>query len=167
MFGSQHNPGQTLHRSVEKADSMLPRCLSALFQRGVNDFEFPHVYDIWVDYLTKFVDRYGGRKLERARDLFEQAVTQAPPESVKLFYLLYANLEEEYGLVRHAMNIYERATKAVSDEHKFEVYQISIKKAAEYFGVTNTRDIFERAIEALSSSNVRTMCLQYADLERR
>ena len=33
--------------------------------------------------------------------------------------------------------------------------------------MTHTRDIFERAIEALSSDNVRTMCIQFADLERR
>jgi pre-mRNA-splicing factor SYF1 len=96
-----------------------------------------------------------------------QVLAQAPPKTVKLFYLMYARLEEEYGLVRHAMNIYDRCTKAVADDQKFEVYQISIKKAAEFFGVTNTREIFERAIESLKSAEVRTMCLQYADLERR
>eukprot|EP01052_Picozoa_sp_SAG31_P025203 SAG31_NODE_2196_length_6219_cov_1.796569_4_plen_160_part_00 len=111
--------------------------------------------------------RYGGRKLERARDLFEQVVVACPAKNVKLFYLMYANLEEQYGLVRHAMNIYDRATKAVDDADKFEVYQVSIKKAAEYFGVTHTREIFERAIEALSSDDVRTMCIQFAELERR
>jgi pre-mRNA-splicing factor SYF1 len=42
------------------------------YERGVSAFAFPNAHDIWVDYLTKFVDRYGGRKLERARDLFEQ-----------------------------------------------------------------------------------------------
>ena len=70
-----------------------------------------------------------------------------PHKSPVALRQMYANLEEEYGLVRHAMNIYDRATKAVDDADKFEVYQISIKKAAEYFGVTHTRDIFERAIE--------------------
>eukprot|EP01051_Picozoa_sp_SAG22_P018639 SAG22_NODE_3196_length_1862_cov_2.152014_1_plen_457_part_10 len=134
---------------------------------GVSAFGFPHVHDIWLEYLNKFVERYGGRKLERARDLFEQVLTVCPAKPVKLFYLMYAKLEEEHGLVRHAMNIYDRATKAVHDADKYELYQISVKKAAEYFGVTHTRDIFERSIEALSSDDVRTMCLQYADLERR
>lgn len=31
-------------------------------------------------------------------------------------YLLYAKLEEEYGLARHAMAIYNRACKAVEKE---------------------------------------------------
>ena len=34
---------------------------------------------------------------------------------------MYAKLEEEYGLAKRAMGIYERATQVVSDEDKFEV----------------------------------------------
>jgi len=40
------------------------------------------VGDIWVSYLKQFVQRYGGTKLERARDLFESALIDAPPEKV-------------------------------------------------------------------------------------
>jgi hypothetical protein len=39
-------------------------------------------------------------------------------------YLLYAKLEEEHGMARHAMAIYERATKAVLPEEMFEVKRI-------------------------------------------
>ena len=35
-------------------------------------FEWPLSRDLWICYLKKFVARYGGRKVERARDLFEQ-----------------------------------------------------------------------------------------------
>ena len=34
---------------------------------------------------------------------------------------MYGQLEEEYGLAKRAMNIYERATQAVADQDKFEV----------------------------------------------
>ena len=91
-------------------------------------FEFPHAHDIWIDYLNAFVARYGGRKLERARDLFEQVIEKVPAGVANTFFLMYAALEEEYGLVRHSTSIYERATKAVDDEHRFEMYQISVKK---------------------------------------
>ncbi|VEL40771.1 unnamed protein product [Protopolystoma xenopodis] len=37
-------------------------------------------------------------------------------------YLLYAKLEEEYGLAKRAIRIYERATEAVPPEERFEVY---------------------------------------------
>ena len=37
-------------------------------------------------------------------------------------YLLYAKLEEEHGLSRHAMAIYDRATKAVPADEQFEVH---------------------------------------------
>lgn len=36
-------------------------------------------------------------------------------------YLLYASVEEEHGLARHAMAVYERATKAVLPQEQFEV----------------------------------------------
>lgn len=39
-------------------------------------FKYPHVKDIWVTYLSKFVKRYGKSKLERARELFEHAVEE-------------------------------------------------------------------------------------------
>ena len=34
---------------------------------------------------------------------------------------MYAQLEEEYGLAKRAMAIYDRATRGVADEDKFEV----------------------------------------------
>lgn len=38
---------------------------------------------------------------------------------------MYAKLEEEYGLAKRAMSIYERATQVVNDEDKFEVITFS------------------------------------------
>jgi hypothetical protein len=40
------------------------------------------------------------------------------------FYLLYAKLEEEHGLARHAMDVYDRATQAVLPEEQYEVNTI-------------------------------------------
>lgn len=45
-----------------------------VFEKGVALFRWPHVQDIWRAYLSQFVQRYGGSKLERARDLFKQAL---------------------------------------------------------------------------------------------
>ena len=50
------------------------------------------------------------------------------------FYLMYAKLEEDHGLARHAMAIYERATKAVLPEEQFEVGFLVHKK---YINATN------------------------------
>ena len=43
------------------------------------------------------------------------------PYSLQALYLLYSKLEEEHGLARHAMAVYDRATKAVLPEEQFEV----------------------------------------------
>lgn len=53
------------------------------YERGISLFKWPNVSDIWSSYLTKFIARYGGRKLERARDLFEQALDGCPPKYAK------------------------------------------------------------------------------------
>eukprot|EP01100_Stratorugosa_tubuloviscum_P001620 TRINITY_DN1366_c0_g5_i1.p1 TRINITY_DN1366_c0_g5~~TRINITY_DN1366_c0_g5_i1.p1 ORF type:complete len:900 (-),score=376.69 TRINITY_DN1366_c0_g5_i1:36-2699(-) len=137
------------------------------YEKGLHFFENPFVLDLWIIYLTKFVKRYGGKKLERARDLFEQAISKAPADSVIVLYVLYARLEEQYGLARHAMAIYDRATRAVSSDDKYKMYMLYISRASELFGVTRTREIYEKAIESLPESNVKDICLRFADMERK
>ncbi|CAH2275284.1 pre-mRNA-splicing factor SYF1 [Pelobates cultripes] len=135
------------------------------YERGIALFRWPNVYDIWSTYLSKFIARYGGKKLERARDLFEQALDGCPRKFAKNIFLLYAKLEEEHGLARHAMALYERATQAVEPVEQYEMFNIYIKRAAEIYGVTHTRSIYERAIELLPDEQSREMCLRFADME--
>ncbi|XP_010244955.1 PREDICTED: pre-mRNA-splicing factor SYF1 [Nelumbo nucifera] len=138
-----------------------------VYERGVKIFKYPHVKDIWVTYLSKFVKRYGKTKLERARELFENAVEKAPGEDVKPLYLQYAKLEEDYGLVKRAMKVYDQAVKAVPDNEKMSMYEIYIARATEIFGVPKTREIYEQAIESgLPHKDVKTMCMKYAELEK-
>ncbi|XP_014772269.1 pre-mRNA-splicing factor SYF1 [Octopus bimaculoides] len=137
------------------------------YEKGIALFKWPNVYDIWNTYLTKFIERYGGKKLERARDLFEQCLEGCPPKYAKAIYLLYSKLEEEHGLARHAMKVYDRAIEGVLEEEKHEMFNIYLKKAAEIYGVTHTRSIYEKAIEILADNQSREMCLRFADLERK
>lgn len=53
------------------------------YEKGIALFKWPNVYDIWNTYLTKFLKRYGGTKLERARDLFEQCLEGCPDKFAK------------------------------------------------------------------------------------
>jgi len=141
-----------------------------VYERGVSLFKYPHVKDIWQAYLKQFIDRYGGKKLERARDLFEQALETAPPEESKPLFSQYALLEEKYGLARHAMAIYERAAKRVPEADRLPIYDTYINRASDFFGIGKVREIYESAIEAqapegLSDKDTRTMCMRYAALE--
>lgn len=137
------------------------------YEKGIALFKWPNVYDIWNTYLTKFLKRYGGTKLERARDLFEQCLEHCPPEFAKSIFLLYAKLEEEHGLARHAMAVYERATTSVLPEQMFEMFNIYIKKAAEIYGVPKTRQIYEKAIETLPEDKSRDMCIRFSEMETK
>ena len=136
-----------------------------VYERGLDLFSYPVAFEIWNMYLTKAVDRR--ISIERLRDLFEQAVEDCPPKFAKVLYLMYGQLEEERGLARHAMRIYERATRAVSDEDRSEMFEFYITKSASNFGLTSTRPIYERAIAALPDNEAKDMCLKFAEMERR
>ncbi len=97
-----------------------------IFERGLDIFSYPVAFELWNLYLTKAVDRKIG--IERLRDLFEQAIEGCPPRFAKVIYLMYGNLEEERGLARHAMRIYERATRAVADEDRADMFNFYITK---------------------------------------
>ncbi|KAL8138002.1 hypothetical protein V2J09_004003 [Rumex salicifolius] len=159
------------HKNFKGALELMRRATAVpsveVYERGVKIFKYPHVKDIWVTYLSKFVKRYGKSKLERARELYENAVESAPAESVKTLYLQYAKLEEDYGLAKSAMKVYDQATKAVPAGEKLSMYEVYISRAAEIFGVPKTREIYEQAIQSgLPDKDVKTMCLKYAELEK-
>ncbi|KAI5124338.1 hypothetical protein M0805_008945 [Coniferiporia weirii] len=138
-----------------------------VYERGVELFTFPVAFEIWNIYLSKFVKRYGGSKLERTRDLFEQALEHCPAKFCKPLYLMYGHFEEEHGLAKRAMKVFERAAQAVADEDKFEMFTIYIAKAAANFGLPATRPIYERALEVLPDKQTAQMCLRFAQLERK
>ena len=71
-----------------------------VYEKGVALFKYPHVRDIWLAYLQHFVKRYEGTKLERARDLFRQALSQVGP--LILPYMSLQALKKHCSLARRA-----------------------------------------------------------------
>lgn len=61
----------------------------------------------------------------------------------RIFYLMYGEFEEEYGLLNHAIEIYDRMVFNVDYKDKLEAYNIYIAKVATYLGITKTRAVFE------------------------
>ncbi|RYY35268.1 hypothetical protein EON62_02630, partial [archaeon] len=137
------------------------------YERGVAVFPWPHVKEIWIAYLTRFIARYGGAKMERARELFEQAVAGCPSQFADTMYQLYADTEETYGFVRHAMAVYDRAVSAVDDEHRYAMFVTYIRKCEEFYGAPRTREIYARAVEALPEAHVKDMCMRWAAMETK
>ncbi|KAE8245080.1 hypothetical protein A4X06_0g5835 [Tilletia controversa] len=138
-----------------------------VYERGVEAFTYPVAFELWNVYLSKFVKRYGGSKIERARDLFEQALEKCPAKFAKPLLLMYGQLEEEHGLAKRAMSIYDRATGMVGDDDRFDMFVFYIAKAAANFGLAATRPIYEKAIEMLPDRQTADMCLRFAALERK
>lgn len=136
-----------------------------VFERGLDLFAYPVAFELWNLYLARAVARRVA--LERLRDLFEQALDGVPPRFAKPLYLMYAALEEERGLARHAMRIYERATRAVADADRADVFRLYVAKSAGSFGLAATRPVYERAVAALPDAEAKDMCLAFADMERR
>jgi len=70
-------------------------------------------------------------------------------------------------MVRHAMAVYDRATRAVTAGERLDMFRLYIKKAESFYGVTRTREIHEAAIKALPDKDAQAMALDYAALERK
>ena len=138
-----------------------------VYERAVALFEWPHVKALWLRYLEQFQARYAGSKLERLRDLFEQAVSKVPVDQAAEFYIMYAKAEEQFGLARHAMAVYDRATRIVPDANKLDLYRLYIRKVEEFYGITRTRPVYERAIQELSDDATRDLCLDFSNMERK
>ena len=138
-----------------------------VYERAVSLYQFPEVKKIWLEYLDKFMGRYGGSKLERLRDLFEQAVAKVPPEDVAEFYVKYAKAEETFGLARHAMAVYDRAARLVPEASRLDMYRLYVKKVEHFFGVTKTRPVYERAVSELNEGQSKAICLEFANMERK
>jgi pre-mRNA-splicing factor SYF1 len=118
-----------------------------VYEQAINYFTWPPAYDIWLIYLTKFVERYRGEKIERARDLFEQVLAVCPKEKKKIFYYLYAELEENYGLLNHCIRILDKGCNDVVKDEKPEMYSVLISKTANFFGITKTRTVFSVSLK--------------------
>jgi len=136
------------------------------FERGIALFDWPHVGEIWRTYLLKFIERYKGEKLERTRELFEEALASAPAEQVKGLFLLLANFEEQFGDSMRAMKTYERLAKAASEDQKVEMYLLAVAKAQEFVGMARVRKIFDAAVRDCEEfANLREICVRFAEKE--
>ena len=80
---------------------------------------------------------------------------------------MYADFEENFGLINHASEIYDRATKDLGANDRFEIFSVYIAKTAEYFGITKTRSIYERAFEILQGKEFVEIGLRFSKLERK
>eukprot|EP00968_Pinguiococcus_pyrenoidosus_P025861 scaffold7031_cov254-Pinguiococcus_pyrenoidosus.AAC.11 len=115
-----------------------------VYERGVSVFKFPHSLHLWRAYITDFIARYRGSKMERAREILEQACMQIPAEGAAEFYVAYAKLEEKYGLARHTMAVLDRACSSVPQDQKLAAYKLYVSKASALYGATRARPIYEK-----------------------
>jgi pre-mRNA-splicing factor SYF1 len=138
-----------------------------VYEQAVSLFTYPQLKVVWIRYLDKFIARYGGSKLERLRDMFEQALIGVPQDDAAEFYIKYYKAEEQFGMARHALAVLDRATRAVPEARRLDMYRLYAKKVEQHFGITKVRPVLERAIAELSDDQARQLCIEFADIERK
>ena len=80
---------------------------------------------------------------------------------------MYADFEENFGLISHVSEIYDRASKELPNKDKLEIFSVHIAKTAEYYGITKTRSIYEKAFETLEGNDFIEIGLKFSRLERK
>jgi pre-mRNA-splicing factor SYF1 len=142
----------------------------SFFERAIAAFQgaYPHCERVWLAYLDSFQERYGETKLERLRELYEEALRGAPAEStaLALLYTKFARAEESLGMIRRALAIYDRATRAVKEESRLDAFRLYVRKVEEHLGITKTRPVYERGLEDLPDDAVVALALEFADMEQ-
>eukprot|EP00983_Pelagomonas_calceolata_P124920 1161160-Pelagomonas_calceolata.AAC.6 len=118
--------GQALHGAA--ALMLFPQALHRA--AALTSFPLPHSTRCWKGALawpsiawsccTDFVSS------STARSLCTHSASPAAQ---------YALLEERYGLAKHCMEVYERASKSVPKAERMSIYDIYIAKASEFFGI--------------------------------
>jgi tetratricopeptide (TPR) repeat protein len=138
------------------------------YERGIELFAFPHpgAKLLWKAYLTAFLQRYRGTKVERARNLFQRCLDDCPAEECAEFFMMNGEFEEEYGLMKRALSVYRNMCEKVTAAEKYTAYQLFIVKTIKYLGVPATREIYQDAIEKLTEPiPFVKMCTDFAKME--
>ena len=141
----------------------------AAYEIGVELFAFPHAGAkvLWKSYLTDFLERFSGTKVERARHLFQRCLSDCPAEECVEFYLLNGEFEEKYGLAQRALSVYRDMSERVTKEQKYTAYQLYVTKTAHHLGSAATRQIYEEALEKLKdeAQTAVRLCQDFAKTE--
>lgn len=139
-----------------------------VYERGINQVGWPHCSTFWLFYIHKFISLYGGKRRERARDLFEDALKDAPPKEAMPIFILYAKFEEDFGLMKRAMDIYKRAADICQND---EIFHVWVASACRLFGASKTREVYKYAVDMFGNKgdNMKCAewCIRFAKLEAK
>lgn len=171
-------PSSILHGAEYLEDRRLFERAFRLYDRAATALAWPEAAQIWVIYLFKFIERYGSKRVERARDLFEEAIRSAPTikssgvsfphPQVKILYVMFAEMEERFSMSRHALAVLERGARAVREEDRAELYRLLVVKTATLLGVSRTRSVYVEALQSLQDLEaVVEFACRFSMMERR
>lgn len=118
-----------------------------VYERGVNVFAWPESSEIWMLYLSKFVNRYEGQKLDRGREIFNEALAECPMDYKYPVVLLYISYEENYGFMSKVMEIFATSRSQMVPKERFNLSILSLKKSLKFYGLLKTRKLFEDILE--------------------
>lgn len=135
-----------------------------LYERAVHELPWEEAKIIWVSYLTAFTHRYGSKKRERTRALFEDALESVPSKEnsfSRLIYAMYGRWEIESGSPRIGTSVLRRGSM-----DNAEAWKISICETGKLFGATATREVYEEALQKLTvRKETVEMAVRFAQLE--
>jgi len=80
---------------------------------------------------------------------------------------MFADFEEDCGLLNHCFRVYHEMIENVDDGHKKFAYKLYISKIGEHLGIVKTRAIYEKALNCLVFDDLISMGLEYSNVERK
>lgn len=116
-----------------------------VFERAIRMFPWPNSYEIWLTYISTFIQVNGGSKLERVRHLVTECLKECPQDKKQIFILMLADFEENFGLLSHAMDAYDLLATTYPDSlQNWEVY---LSKVMSFYGAVRCRQVYQKALK--------------------
>lgn len=80
---------------------------------------------------------------------------------------MYSEIEENYGLLNHSIEILDRMVDVLEAKEKPQAFNLYISKVTKYLGVTRTRPIYKKALENMKGMEFMKFGLRFALLEKK
>lgn len=100
-------------------------------------FPWPNSYEIWLTYISTFIQVNGGSKLERVRHLIAECLKECPHEKKQIFILMLADFEENFGLLSHAMDAYDLLSRTYPES--LLNWEVFLSKVMTFYGAVRCR----------------------------
>jgi pre-mRNA-splicing factor SYF1 len=140
-----------------------------ILSKACNKIPWPARGELWIILLDKAIAFWVPEgRIERIREVYEDATKDTPPDCVMAIYKHWAAFEEQHGAPSKVVGKLCSAIRKLDNlDRQLEMVDFAVSKAKRLSGLTGARPVFELALKdlALTDEALMSLSLEFAGLE--